>query len=145
MRCLITGHRFFKLEQYSIDWIKFAIKESLADLCPSYGLSGMASGVDLWFCQICSELKIPYAACIPFEDQQDLVEEFEKEERLNLIDQASKIWRIRNSAMLEKSDVGIVVWDGNKGGTHNVVQQLVENKKPFFWINPVSEKIWECL
>lgn len=145
MKCLITGHRLFKLEQYSKEWIEFAIRKSLGQvLCPSYALSGMASGVDLWFCQICLDFKIPYAACIPFEEQHDCVEEFEKEERLRLIDKAAQVWNIRNSAMLEKSDAGIVVWDGNKGGTHNVVQQMVENKKPFVWINPVSEKIWEC-
>lgn len=144
MKCLITGHRFFKLKSYNIDWIKNAIFESIDEIKPSYGLSGMASGVDLWFCQMCIEYKIPYAACIPFEGQQELVEEFEKEERLKLIDKASSILKIRNSKMLEKSDGGIVVWDGNKGGTHNVVQQLIENNKPFIWINPVGEKIWKC-
>lgn len=145
MKCLITGHRLFKLQNYNLDWIKLAIQESICDIAPSYCLSGMASGVDLWFCQTCLDLHIPYAACIPFEEQQDLVEEFEKEKRLRFINKAAQVLNIRNSMMLEKADMGIVVWDGNKGGTHNVVQQLIENKKPFYWINPVSEKIWKCL
>ncbi len=51
---------------------------------------------------------------------------------------------VKNSWMVENADMGIVVWDGNKGGTHNVLQQLVENKKDFIWINPVSQKIYYC-
>lgn len=47
--------------------------------------------------------------------------------------------------MVEKADTGLVVWDGNKGGTHNVFQQLVEKKKPFVWINPVNEKFYEII
>jgi uncharacterized phage-like protein YoqJ len=144
MRCLITGHRYFKLKSYDIEWIKLAIGQALLELNPSYALSGMASGVDLWFCQSCLELGIPYSACIPFEEQKDLVEEFEKEERGFLIDKASDVISMRNSAMVEKSDCGIVVWDGNKGGTHNVVQQLIEKDKKFIWINPAGKKIWNC-
>jgi uncharacterized phage-like protein YoqJ len=144
LKTLITGHRVFKLQNYDIPWIKESIELSLQLLNTSYGLSGMASGVDLWFCEICQKLQIPYAACIPFEEQQDLVESDEKELRLNLIKNSSKTYIIRNSIMLERSESGIVVWDGNKGGTHNVVQQLVEHSKPFIWINPVNNKLWEC-
>ena len=144
MKALISGHRLFKLKSYNCDWIKDAIEQSLVELPISVGLSGMASGVDLWFCQKCLDNKIPYIACIPFDEQQDLVEEDEKVIRIDLIQNASQIWKIRNSHMIEKCDCGIVVFDGNKGGTHNVFQQLVENKKPFVWINPVSEKIWKC-
>ena len=144
MKALISGHRLFKLRSYSIEWIKDAIELSLFDLPISIGLSGMASGVDLWFCQICLLHKIPYFACIPFAEQQDLVEEDEKELRLSLIQSASRKYEIRNSQMIEMVDCGIIVFDGNKGGTHNVLQQMVEKKKPFVWINPVSEKIWKC-
>ena len=28
--------------------------------------------------------------------------------------------------------------------TREEMEQLVENKKPFIWINPVGEKLWEC-
>ena len=53
MRTLVTGHRLFKLEAYDLDWIRLAIAETLADpeAPTSYGYAGMASGVDLWFCE----------------------------------------------------------------------------------------------
>jgi uncharacterized protein with von Willebrand factor type A (vWA) domain len=46
--------------------------------------------------------------------------------------------------LVEHCDIGIVIWDGNKGGTHNVLQQLVEKSKSFYWINPVKQVIWKC-
>ena len=148
MRILITGHRLFKLEQYNIIWIKGAILQTVIDLKDngllSYGYSGMASGVDLWFCKELFNFRIPYAACIPFERQEETMNKQSQDERKILISNASVIHNVKNSYMVEKCDMGIVVWDGNKGGTHNVLQQLVEKKKPFIWINPVSEKIWNC-
>jgi len=64
--------------------------------------------------------------------------------RQKYINSAQNVLSVKNSWMIEKADIGIVVWDGNKGGTHNVLQQLVEKKKSFQWINPVSETVWEC-
>ncbi len=144
MKSLITGHRLFKLKNYNEEWIKDAIWETVANYV-TYGMAGMASGVDLWFCQACITEKTPYAAYIPFDEQQAQVEEEGQGDlRKSLIESASSVYKARNSVMVEKCSMGIVVWDGNKGGTHNVVQQLVESKKPFIWINPVSEKIWKC-
>jgi uncharacterized phage-like protein YoqJ len=148
MKHLVTGHRVFKLKNYDMEWIKESLVASIIILYSkgySYGLSGMASGVDLWYCESCFDLDIPYAACIPFEEQTFEVEEYEVGLRKELIEKAAEVHHIRNSRMVEMTDAGIVVWDGNKGGTHNVVQQLVENSKPFIWINPVSQKIWECI
>ena len=146
MKTLITGHRLFKLEAYDIEWIKLAISEVLSDRdAPvSYGYSGMASGVDLWFCQACITLNVPYEACVPFEEQSLEMDHEESVLRDYLISAANKISYGRNRYMVEKSQVGIAVWDGNKGGTHNVVQQMVEAHKPFWWINPVAQKIWRC-
>lgn len=146
MKTLITGHRLFKLTQYDTDWIRLAVAEVLSDpeAPVSYGYSGMASGVDLWFCRSCLDLGIPYEACIPFEDQRLEMEADERADREALISAASKVSHVRNRYMVEKAQAGIAVWDGNKGGTHNVVQQMVEAGKPFWWLNPVAQRIWKC-
>lgn len=104
----------------------------------------MASGVDLWFCESCLRLGIPYIACVPFEGQEDSMEQSDAYHRESLLRAAQSVMQVKNSWMVEHADQGLVVWDGNKGGTHNVVQQLVEKKKSFAWINPVAETIWEC-
>lgn len=147
MKTLVTGHRLFKLAAYDLAWIREALLEALTDdaMPTSYGYAGMASGVDLWFCRICLDLRIPYEACIPFEDQRLEMEADEAAERDLLIAGASKVSHVRNRHMVERAQAGIAVWDGNKGGTHNVVQQMVERELPFWWLNPVSRKIWKCM
>ena len=147
MRVLISGHRLHKLQGYNINWIKSAIEESLdywGTRGLAFGLSGMASGVDLWFCDICRAMEIPYIACPPFEEQYETMDAESAKHREICLANAIEIKKIRNSSMINLSDGGIIVWDGNKGGTHNVLQQMVEKQKSFTWINPVSEKVWNC-
>jgi len=104
----------------------------------------MASGVDLHFCKSCIILGIPYIACVPFESQELTMSPRDADLREQLLKSAKKIERVKNSWMVEHCDIGIVVWDANKGGTHNVVQQFVENRKNFYWINPVGKVTWKC-
>ncbi len=147
MNIMITGHRVQKLENYDIDFIKIAIKDTLEKLAKNNyvrGFSGMASGVDLWFCDACYDLGIKWDACIPFEGQELTMSEDDREHRQMLINEAGKSHYVKNRSMVAWCEVAIVVFDGNKGGTHNVVQQLIENKKDFVWINPVSKVIWQC-
>lgn len=148
MRVVITGHRIQKLEQYDLGYIQFAIDDVISELKKECGISiaysGMASGVDLWFCQSCDWNDVPYIACVPFEEQSETMSTEDATLRKKLISEAKEVKSVRNSWMVENCDIGIVVWDGNKGGTHNVLQQLVEKKKNFYWINPVLRKTWKC-
>lgn len=148
MNVMVSGHRKEKLLSYDCEWIKEAIRNILFDLKSEKGYvkgySGMASGVDLWFCEICKEWDIPYVACIPFEEQSDYMEDDDIILRDELIKTACERKDVRNSYMVEKCDTAIIVWDGNKGGTHNCLQQLVEAKKDFWWINPVKKTVVLC-
>lgn len=149
MKLVVTGHRLKKLESYDLGFIQFAIDDSIRELKTNHGISlaysGMADGVDLWFCQACQWNQIPYIACIPFESQDEYMSDEDKQLRTTLVESAASVKNVRNSWMVEQCDIGLVIFDGNKGGTHNVFQQLIEKKKPFYWINPVSEKIWKCI
>jgi hypothetical protein len=54
MKYTISGHRLHKLQAYDIEWIKAALDNLILDLSKTQhiiGYSGMASGVDLWFCE----------------------------------------------------------------------------------------------
>ena len=150
MNLIITGHRKHKLENYDVPWIQAAMDQLVHELHRKNGYiqaySGMASGIDLWFCMTCQneELEIPYIACIPFEEQAETMSEDDARLRQSLIDCAAVVMKVKNSWMVEKADMAIVVWDGNKGGTHNVLQQLIERKKPFYWINPVAKTVYDC-
>lgn len=148
MRLIITGHREYKLVQngYDVGWITDAIEQILMEVHEFKPLcySGMADGIDLIFCKLCSNLQLPYIACIPFEGQENNMIMLHKVMRDQLLKEAKEIKKVKNSWMVENCDVAICVWDGNKGGTHNVVQQLVEKKKNFYWINPVGKVVWKC-
>ena len=149
MKLLVTGHREFKLQTYDINWIRQALKEVVGQLKEKHGYvrgyAGMASGVDLWFCESCKWHEVNYVACIPFEGQEETMDEWQAHVRQIHIQDAIEVRKVKNSWMVEECDMGIVVWDGNKGGTHNVVQQLVEKKKSFIWINPVAQSIYFCV
>lgn len=148
MRLLITGHRVEKLVTYDAKWIAEQLHSLVESLKIERGVSlaysGMASGVDLWFCEACFVNSIPYIACVPFDEQEDYMDEDCKRQRRRCMELASGVKKVKNSWMVEHADIAIAVWDGNKGGTHNVVQQLVEKNKPFVWLNPVGKKIWHC-
>lgn len=148
MRLIVTGHRDHKLTTYDCDWIGFKILEFTGkiknELGVSLAYSGMASGVDLLFCNACNLTNLPYISCIPFEEQADTMTAEVAANRQQFIDKAVEVKYVKNSWMVENCDCAIVVWDGNKGGTHNVVQQLVEKKKNFYWINPVAKVVWKC-
>lgn len=148
MRLMITGHREWKLVQngYDINWIQNCIEELLLEICDFKPLcyAGMASGVDLYFCHFCKELNLPYIACIPFDGQEETMSGLFRNKREELIRFAKEVKKVKNSWMVENCDTAIVVWDGNKGGTHNVVQQLIEKKINFWWVNPVGKIVWKC-
>lgn len=148
MRLIVTGHREEKLLNYDIQWIKECIDLVVREILELHGIaiaySGMASGVDLWFCQSCFNNFIPYIACIQFEEQADYMSPETKLLRASFLSSAKEKKLVKNSWMVENCDRAIVIWDGNKGGTHNVLQQLIEKQIPFTWINPVSKKIWNC-
>lgn len=149
MRLIVTGHRDEKLATYDHHWIRSEIAFLVGKLVNKQGVrlaySGMASGVDLWFCRACQVHQLPFIACVPFEEQPLTMDEEARHARETYLKSAVDILHVRNSWMVEHADIAIVVWDGNKGGTHNVLQQLIEKKIPFHWLNPVSQKIWACL
>ncbi len=65
MKWMVTGHRKEKLLAYDEAWIKEQIYEQVYDASRrgmSLGMSGMASGVDLWFCRSCLDWEIPFVA-----------------------------------------------------------------------------------
>lgn len=150
MKLMVTGHRKKKLEDngYDIFWIEDSISQILDEIqtlkLPLICYSGMADGIDLLFCGACNFLDIPYIACVPFDEQDEYMNDSDKWVRKMHLESAKEIKTVKNSWMVENCDTAIVVFDGNKGGTANVFQQLVEKKKNFYWINPISKVVWKC-
>ena len=148
MRIVITGHRAEKLAPYDFGWIQSAIDDVLVEIKTKnndlLAYSGMASGIDLHFCNSCILLGIPYIACVPFEGQENTMSVRDGEIRKQLLESAKEIKEVKNSWMVEHCDIGIAIFDGNKGGTANVFQQFIEKRRNFYWINPVGKVTWKC-
>lgn len=145
MKLMVTGHRIEKLANYDQKWIQNTISDEVLFMHLEYGasigISGMASGVDLWFCDTFLDMKLPFYAYTPFDDQPRFMTEEWAAKRAELIGKASEVVCVRNSRMVETCDMAMVVWDGNKGGTHNCFQQLLETKKPICWIVPNRQQV----
>ena len=148
MRLIISGHRRHKLEEYNYNWIERTVEQTVLECIKTHGISlaysGMASGVDIMFCNACFYHKLPYIACVPFDGQENTMTPNDAILREEFLGYAKEIKKVKNSWMVENCDVAIVVFDGTKGGTHNVFQQLIEKKIDFYWINPVSQVVWKC-
>lgn len=147
MRLIITGHREHKLYDYNYQWIQKAVGDCVISSIESgatIAYSGMASGIDLLFCSHCHYYKLPYIACVPFDGQEETMTVDASKLREEFLGYAKEIKKVKNSWMVEHCDIAIAVFDGNKGGTANVFQQLIEKKKNFYWINPVGQVIWKC-
>lgn len=148
MRIVITGHRTEKLATFDVGWIQSAIDAVLVGLKSNndnlLAYSGMASGIDLYFCNSCLLLGIPYIACVPFDGQETTMTPADADRREQFLKVAKEIKKVKNSWMVDHADVGIAVWSGQKGGTYNVVEQFVSSKTNFFWVNPVGKVTWKC-
>lgn len=148
MKLMVTGHRIQKLALYDLDWVQNAIEvtvlEAVSRGC-SFGMSGMASGVDLWFCQSCHDAHIPYGAYVPFDGQRETMDEEWAIKRDFYLSLAREVVSCKNRVMVETCNFAIVVWDGNKGGTHNCFQQLLELNKNVWWIIPQRKKVVEVI
>ena len=110
MKVMISGHRKQKLLNYDCDWIRGEIKDKLLELKAENGFvkgySGMASGIDLWFCEICKELDIPYVACIPFEEQLHY-------------DERKETWKMRQEIVVTRNITQSAI--GHKNGLWTAV------------------------
>jgi len=134
---MVTGNR--KLHDPA------AIRIQLSDLIdehrPDIAISGMATGTDQIFAEICIEKGIPLHAYIPFSGQEtrwsvnmqkryrELLTHCEK--KVIVCDAASKqAFQDRNVAMVKAANRAIAVTDGKQGGTKNCIRVLKQTNTP---------------
>lgn len=157
MKVMISGHRNFKLAGYDKEWIKIQIEEAINKIQNKLvffknngktfvhdeyiGLCGGADGIDLWYLELLNFRKLSYHIYIPFDEQDQYMTEEDAKLRKYYIERAYVVKKCRNREMVEDCSYGIVVWDGNKGGTYNCFQQLIEKKKDIYWINPLTKTV----
>jgi uncharacterized phage-like protein YoqJ len=148
-----TGHRPDKLGGWIEpnplrDWIRRRIYDTLVELTPTRGISGMALGVDQDFAQACVDLRIPFTAAVPFKDQEMRWNREAQKQYTALLSKATTIvyvcepeyadWkmRVRNEWMVDRCNTLLAVFDGSAGGTANTFLYAQKIGREIRRINP---------
>lgn len=158
---MITGHRPSKLGGYQANptqtWVKNKLRQTLGEAKAKWPdveiISGMALGVDQWWCEAALELGLPYHAYIPFEGQESRWPQSSRNHWQYLVNNAASQtivcpggyapWKMqrRNEAMVDTATHHVAVWNGDtRGGTYNCVRYITSKDLPLYVINPVSKK-----
>lgn len=120
-------------------------------------LSGVATGFDTWVAEAVLELQkenkdLHLECVIPCPDQDKKWEQTDKDRRqmiLELADQSTLVsehysrdcFFARNRYMVDKSDVVVCAYDGQKGGTAYTVKYALRQNKIVIQINPSTLEV----
>ena len=161
-KIMVTGHRPQKLGGFKPNATQTFVKEQLERVIKKLDngscelVTGMALGVDQWFCEIGLGLGLKVHAYLPCKGQSKPWREEAQKKHRELTLQCD--WRLiskdtyqgphqllnRNTAMVNDSDIAIIVWDGKEnGGTWDAVQKIrkANNIKKAIHINPATRKV----
>lgn len=155
---MISGHRKQEFSREEETYVKKTLYKIVKELVKNYettcGLTGLATGVDTWFAQILLKNNIPYIGYIPFPQQPTKWPEPEQQQYQNILKNAqktktfgnnysNKYFFIRNDAMIEDSDLAIIVCKNSKtsGGTYHVKKSCLKYNKPAIIIEPDTQKV----
>lgn len=147
-----TGHRPDALGGYSADnpvkvRVKAAIRTALTQLRSAHGddlrgISGMALGVDQWAAEVCIELKVPFTAAIPHDNQDERWLWGARAAYRELLTRAMAAIVVspgpyagykllkRNVWMVDQCDALLAVLQGTTGGTAKTVAYAESQGKP---------------
>lgn len=147
MKVGITGHQ--DISRYNLNWIIIEIEGFLKSNTIEKGYSSLAIGSDQLFVKTLLKLKIDFDAIIPcsnyeltFKNQEDLLQyntflnAASNIQTLNYSEPSEQAFYDAGKRIIDLSDTILAVWDGEKakglGGTGDIVEKAVQNKKKFF-------------
>lgn len=140
MFMFVTGHRPDKLGgwgSFSHDRLTQFAEHHIQELTVKNSVDcwfiGMALGWDMACAQACANLGIPYFATIPMIDQPKMWRSADTEKWTELCRKSRRTiivsepgydsfkMMVRNRYMVNRSQMGLALWDGSSGGTGNCV------------------------
>ena len=151
----ITGHQ----ERPGIDWawVRCAVAEEIArHRKPIEGLSSLAKGADQVFAEAILAAGGSLVAIIPISDYEKYFDDNYLTKYKSLLKKSKSI-HLKSDGddedaflkagiyVADHCDILIAVWDGKvaegKGGTGDVVNHALENRKSFVHIDPFKRKV----
>lgn len=160
MRVGITGHQRLK-EPVRWGWVKQELDRLLTSLTPPLvGITSLAAGADQLFANAILqhggslEIVIPFAGYeSTFSAEPDRQQYFRllqhalKQEILEKAGSDEEAYLASGKRMVDQSELLIAVWDGmpatGLGGTGDVVNYAVQQRKRTIHLNPISQEIEE--
>ena len=138
-RCCFTGHRPDKMELGEKDiksLLEKAIDDAIADGYVTF-ITGMAMGTDIWAAEIVLERKktngdLHLICALPhpnFESRRSITEKMRFNKIIKKADLVKEInnhyftgcYQVRNEWMVDRSNLVIAVFNGQKSGTKNTI------------------------
>ena len=149
----VTGHRPQHLSGSQRDWIIQELDRLIEKMQPSWGITGMALGVDTWYAEACLRAGVPFHAYVPFTGQEQRWRADDKTRYWQLLEKAEVVQVIcdppvtdqdaiqamfaRNEAMVDDAEVLIAVWNGKRsGGTFGCYNYALKKDRPIVHANP---------
>jgi hypothetical protein len=151
----ITGHQ--SLAGFDLDWIKLTIGNFLTENNVIKGLSSLAIGTDQLFCRELIKKNITYDVIIPcnnyistFKTQEDsrsfldLSNMSKSTYTLDFDKPSESAFYSAGIEIVNKATTLLAIWDGKPakglGGTGDIVEFALEQKKHVFHINPINKE-----
>jgi uncharacterized phage-like protein YoqJ len=150
----VTGHRPPRIGGYNRDnpvrtYCRARMTELLVELGATLGITGMASGTDIDFADVCIELGVPFIAAAPFEGQELSWPAHAQVEYRKRMEKAADVryvcapgydkqkYLYRDRWIVDNCHTLIAVFDGEPhGGTVYTVHYADEIKRSVMLINP---------
>jgi uncharacterized phage-like protein YoqJ len=153
-----TGHRRQHLSHDAREWIRDELHQQARRLRDEYGthtgISGMASGVDLWWAEALLAAGLNLWAYVPFPQQPDRWPDADRREWRRILDRAQRVrtfgdrysvrlLHARNHGMLSDSTAVVACWAPHMttGGTFAAVREAHRRGMPGVWIDPRARSV----
>lgn len=160
MRVGVTGHQRLK-ESASWSWVKLQLDQLLSSLSPPIvGITSLAIGADQLFATSVLEHGGSIEVIVPFGEYEfTFAEGHDREEYTSLLHRAiraevmsrqgsdEEMYFSSGRTIVNRSDLIVAVWDGKPaaglGGTGDVVEYALKQRKRIVQINPVTQQVSE--
>ncbi|GHO85247.1 hypothetical protein [Dictyobacter formicarum] len=157
MKIGITGHQHLGSEA-TITWLWDVVDKLIHQYHVDFGITSLAIGADQLFAEILRKANIPYMAIIPSDDYettfqnrndlahyQGLIRTASTQITLPFEKANETAFYEAGKQVVQRSDMLFAIWDGlpakGLGGTGDIVQYALSNKKHIVHINPITHKV----
>ncbi len=154
----ITGHQNLEAPS-SWEWVRTELDRLISNLPqPLIGISSLARGADQLFADAVLQHSGMLEVIVPFESYEStFADSHDREAYVHLLGCASRVDVLKKGGtdqeaylksgkmIVSRSELVIAVWDGKPaaglGGTGDIVQFAVSQRKRIVQINPITRKV----